>query len=262
MQTLHKPESVFSYRHLPSWLMLCFAAGAVNGTALLACERFVTHVTGSVTRLGVEMMHFTIMVDFALVVVCFILGAMMAGLLINGRIHRGKPPLFAVPLWLTSGTTACVAIAGQLRWLGPFGGAVDESGDFVFLCALSFAMGLQNAAVATSTGALVRTTHLTGPTTDLGIHLAELCFIKGPAREVVKQHATLRTGKLLMFALGAAVAVPLSHDLGFLTLLIPAAIVAAASRLSFTPSSSCASQSARGVATADRAATGSGAATT
>ena len=51
----------------------------------------------------------------------------------------------------------------------------------MLLSILSFAMGLQNAAVATSTGLLVRTTHLTGPATDLGIHLVELCFVKGEA---------------------------------------------------------------------------------
>jgi len=37
--------------------MLCLAAGAINGLAVLACQRFVTHVTGSATRLGLEVVR-------------------------------------------------------------------------------------------------------------------------------------------------------------------------------------------------------------
>jgi uncharacterized membrane protein YoaK (UPF0700 family) len=235
MLTLHRPDTVFSLRHAPSWLMLCLAAGAVNGTTLLACQRFVTHITGSVTRLGVEAMHLNIMLDFALVLACFIGGAALAGLLINGRVHRGKRPLFSLPLWITAGTTACVGVVGHLGWLGPFGTSVDEPENFVHLCALSFAMGLQNAAVATSTGQLVRTTHLTGPATDLGLHLAELLFAQGRTRALAKQHALLRSGKIVSYALGAAVSVPLSYAYGYLSLLVPASAIAVATLLSFVP---------------------------
>jgi uncharacterized membrane protein YoaK (UPF0700 family) len=100
--------------------------------------------------------------------------------------------------------------------LGDFGGAVDEPGDFVLLSSLSFASGLQNAAVATSTGLLVRTTHLTGPATDLGIHLVELAYVGGDARRNARRHAMLRAGKLVSFAVGAGVGATLARALGFL----------------------------------------------
>lgn len=236
MLTLHKSDSVFSLRHLPSWLMLCFAAGAVNAITLLACERFVTHVTGTVTRLGVEAaVHLTIMLDFALVLACFIAGATTAGLLINGRAYRGKRPYFSLPLWLTAADIVLVAVAGHAGLFGPFGGSVDELGDFVHLSSLSFAMGLQNAAVASSTGQLVRTTHLTGPATDLGVHLAELIFADGQVRALAKRHAALRAGKLLAYAMGCGLAVPLAHALGYLSLLVPACVVIMATLLSFMP---------------------------
>ncbi|HTU63228.1 MAG TPA: YoaK family protein, partial [Polyangiales bacterium] len=169
MLTLHKPDSVFSLRHVPSWLMLCFAAGAVNATSMLACSRFVTHVTGTVTRIGAEVAHLNLMLDFALVLAWFIAGAFAAGLMLHGSVYRGKRPPFSLPLWAAAGITSLVALMGHVGWLGPFGGDVDQLGDFLHLCALGFAMGLQNAAVATSTGQLVRTTHLTGPATDLGV---------------------------------------------------------------------------------------------
>jgi uncharacterized membrane protein YoaK (UPF0700 family) len=237
MPALHKPETVFSLRHLPSWLMLCFAAGAINGTMLLACERFVTHVTGTVTRLGIEVVHWNILLDFALVLFCFVMGAMVSGLLIQGRAARGKVPWHSVPLWVTASLTALVAVAGDAGYFGSFGGSVDEPLDFVLLSCLSFAMGLQNAAVATSTGMLVRTTHLTGPATDLGVSLAELLTHSSEQRNVAKRHAALRTGKIVAYAVGAATSAFVARKFGFLSLLMPAAVIALATILSFVRSS-------------------------
>ncbi len=233
MLTLHKTDSIFSARHAPSWLMFAFSAGCVNATALLACQTYVTHVTGTVTRLGMEVVHLKPLLDFALVLSCFIGGAMLSSLLINGRAHRNKRPLYAAPLWIAVTLVLYAAIGGELGWLGRFGGAVEKPVDFFLLSLLSFAMGLQNAAVATSTGLLVRTTHLTGPATDLGIHLVELMFVKDEALTLAKSHAMLRAGKIVAFALGAAVAVPLGHQAEFLAFLVPATLMTLAITLSF-----------------------------
>lgn len=233
MAALHKPDEIFSARHLPTWLMLTFAAGCVNATTFVACARFVTHVTGTVSRIGMEIAHLVLMLDFVLVLSCFIVGAMFSGVLINGRVHRGKRPLYAVPLLIVAALTAAVALAGHAGLLGTFGGDVDQPGDFVLLSVLSFASGLQNAAVATSTGLLVRTTHLTGPSTDLGIHLVELAYVKGEARRNARRHALLRAGKIAAFIAGGAAGVTLARSAQFLTFLLPAVVVLAATVISF-----------------------------
>ncbi|AUX48873.1 hypothetical protein SOCE26_104160 [Sorangium cellulosum] len=235
MLALHKPDTIFSLRHLPTWLMLTFAAGCVNAIAVVACERFVTHVTGTVTRLGMEVARVGLLLDFAIVLAFFIAGAATSSVLINARAHRGKRPLHAAPLVIVAAATAGIAVAGYDGLLGSFGGTVDEAGDFVLLSVLSFASGLQNAAVATSTGLLVRTTHLTGPATDLGIHLVELAYVQGEARQTARRHALLRGGKIAAFAVGAAAGVTLAHAMQFLAFLVPAAVVLAATLLSFLP---------------------------
>jgi len=232
MPKLHTTDDILSLRHAPSWLMLCFAAGSINGIAFTACQRYVTHVTGTVTKLGLEIMRWSLLLDFVLVLVCFIAGAMLSGLLIQGRAHRNERPYFSLPLWIASLATIGIAVAGHFGWLGAFGGEVDEPGDFVFLCVLSFAMGLQNAAVATSTGQLVRTTHLTGPATDLGVSLAELCFASGEALDSARRHAALRAGKIFAYATGAAVALPVAANYQFLSLILPAAVMSVATALS------------------------------
>jgi uncharacterized membrane protein YoaK (UPF0700 family) len=209
----------------------------MNATAYIACERFVSHVTGTFTSVGLRFGQFWLLLDFAVVCASFVAGAMFSAFLINARAHRGKRPLHTLPLVLVVLALVGTALAGHWGWLGKFGGDVDELGDFIMLTVLSFASGLQNGAVATSTGQLVRTTHLTGPATDLGIHLVEIGYLQGDARSKALRQALLRAGKITAFVLGAVVAVPLTERMQFLTLLVSAGAVALAAGLTFVPHS-------------------------
>ena len=234
MKALHAPEGVHSLRHVPSWLLLCFSAGAVNVGALLACQRFVTHVTGSATHIGVNFANGWLAFDYFLVVLCFIAGALCAALAIDGRAGRGRRPWYSAPLLLEVVLLAGVALAGHFGAFGPFGGSVETTHDFVLLSVLGFAMGLQNAAVATSTGLVVRTTHLTGTATDFGINIARALTAHSAAdRRWAWRGAGLRAGKLLAFIAGAAVMAPVSLAAGYLSLLLPAALVTVATVVSF-----------------------------
>ena len=86
-------------------------------------------------------------------------------------------PLVIVAMILTG-----IAVAGHAGAFGRFGGIhAAEPPPVALLSLLAFAMGLQNAAVASATGMAVRTTHLTGPATDLGIHLGTAWFLRGEA---------------------------------------------------------------------------------
>src|SRR4051794_28222888 len=96
--TLHTPETIYSPRHVPSWLLLAAAAGMVNGVAFLMCEQFVTHVTGTVTRLGLEWPHVGVAIEYAVVFASFLAGAVTSVVAIQARARRGKRPRWAVPL--------------------------------------------------------------------------------------------------------------------------------------------------------------------
>ncbi|MBI2392542.1 MAG: DUF1275 domain-containing protein [Deltaproteobacteria bacterium] len=233
---LHGPITIFSPRHLPSWMLLAFGAGAVNAVAFLASMRFVTHVTGTVTRLGLDVGAWVLLLDYAIVLACFIAGAMASVLALDGRRHRGRRALWSVPLWGVALLLSSVAFAGRLGAFGDFGGAVESAGSFLLLSALAFAMGLQNGAVSTTTGLAVRTTHMTGPATDLGVHLATAYFAQGEGRVSALRGAGLRAGKIAAFAVGAAAAVPLARSFEYLAFLLPAGAVVLATVLSFAES--------------------------
>jgi uncharacterized membrane protein YoaK (UPF0700 family) len=232
---LHSPPTIFSVRHVPSWLLLAMAAGSVNAGAFMACQRFVTHVTGLTTQLGMDAGLLRLMAEYGVVVLCFIAGAMASVLFLQGRAERGKQPLHALPLVLVSLVLAGVALAGNAGVFGVFGATVEQPSDFLLLSLLSFAMGLQNATVATSTGLAVRTTHMTGPASDLGVHLGTAYFTRGEARRSALRGAALRAGKITAFASGAAMMVPIVHASGYLAFLIPGTIILTATALSFVP---------------------------
>jgi uncharacterized membrane protein YoaK (UPF0700 family) len=235
MLALHQKKDVLSLRHLVSWVMLAAAAGAVNTGAFMACERFVAHVTGTVMRLGLEEQT-TLLIDYGLLLLCFVLGAMASVLAIDRRYYRGMRPLHEVPLVVVAVLLVVVSLLGVRGVFGAFGGEGQSADTWVFLSLLAFAMGLQNAAVATSTGTLVRTTHLTGPTTDLGVQLASAMCVQGEARRSALQGAGLRAGKIIGFMAGVMVAVPLASRVGYSLFLLPAALVLVATLISFLPS--------------------------
>ena len=232
---LHAPPTIFSPRHIPSWILLAFGAGSVNAGAFFASQRFVTHVTGLATQLGLDTGLWILMLEYAVVLACFIAGAMASVLPLDGRYHRGKKPRYALPLVFVTVILVGVALAGRLGLFGPFG-QLEQPNDLLLLSLLAFAMGLQNATVATSTGLTVRTTHMTGPATDLGVHLAISFFATGDARKNALYGAALRGGKLVAFIAGVVVMVPVVRVGGYLAFLLPAIIILIATSLSFVPS--------------------------
>ncbi len=225
-------ETVHEQRHVGIWLALTFAAGAVNGAALAACQRLVTHITGTLTRIGADFSDLVLMLDYVAVLLCFIAGAMTSVFLIDGRRLRNREPWPVAPLVLVSAVLAVVGVAGQLESFGPFGATVETVGDFVLLSLLGFAMGLQNAAVATTTGMIVRTTHMTGPVTDMSIALAT-ALLGGPAPLVAaaRRSVLLRGSKVVAFFLGALVATALAGRLGFAVFYLPAGVVLVAAAM-------------------------------
>jgi uncharacterized membrane protein YoaK (UPF0700 family) len=96
-------------------------------------------------------------------------------------------------------------------------------------------MGLQNATVAAATGLTVRTTHISGPSTDLGMYLGDALFADGEKRRSALRTAGLRALKIASFVTGAAAMVPLASSLEWYAFLVPAGTILIATICSFMP---------------------------
>ncbi len=230
---VHTPDVVFSLNHLPTWFGLAFSAGAVNAAAFLATQRFVSHVTGSVTTTGMRAAS-QLVAEALVVFLAFIVGAAVSVVPLEGRRQKGLPPRFHAPLMIEVMVLAAVALLGTLGLFGLFG-ATETAASVVVLVLLAFAMGLQNATAASTTKGLVRTTHLTGTATDLGVNVGTIFVANGEVRTGALKGAAFRAGKVLSFAVGAATMVPLSWWFGWFVFVVPAIIVALCAASSFEP---------------------------
>jgi uncharacterized membrane protein YoaK (UPF0700 family) len=151
---------------------LAFVAGAVNAGGYLAVELYTSHVTGAVAKISDQLVlgNSALALEGVGIVCFFGTGAFFSTLLISyGRRHRFKSH-YALSLMIE---------ALLLVVFGLIGARLSEiHGIFVpaTVMLLSFMMGMHNSMVTTISNAEVRTSHMTGIVTDLGIELGRLFY--------------------------------------------------------------------------------------
>lgn len=217
---------------------LSWVAGYTNAITVLACGQVTSHMTGSVAGAAVEAVEgrWSTAGYLAALVAMFACGAFAAGVLTElGRLRRFQS-IYVLPMLVEALLLAAFALLIDWHALGQLT-AGDARLWLTFLPA--FAMGLQNATITRISGGVVRTTHVTGVITDLGLDLARLVFGAaghGPRLDTARA-AQARWRLLLLlsipvsFALGAALGtgafefaqawsmVPACAFLGFLVLM-------------------------------------------
>jgi len=190
--------------------ILAFAAGMVNAIALLGFNhQGVSHLSGIATLIGVEAAQANTGVALHLVamIVSFVVGAAASGLIVGGQpLVLGRR--YAVCLFLE----ALLLLAALVVLTSG-----SSTGDFL----AAAACGLQNAMTSTFTGSMVRTTHVTGVITDLGVALGLRLRGEsiGPRRVVL--YLLLVTG----FVAGGATGAFAFTAWGYVALGAPCAIV-------------------------------------
>lgn len=151
---------------------LAFIAGATNAGAFLAVGLYTSHMTGLVSSLAdhLALAQTTLALHALGAVMSFLLGAIGSSFMINFARRRGLRSRFALPLMLEALLLLVFGLVGSTLTRVP--------GLFVPMTVmlLCFTMGLQNAVITKVSGAVVRTTHLTGIITDLGIELGRLLY--------------------------------------------------------------------------------------
>ena len=114
-----------------------------------------------------------------------------------------------------------------------FGGVADllvwEHRDHVFVAVLCFTMGLQNAIITKISAAQIRTTHVTGMVTDIGIELGKLVYRsrrtgEPPVRPDLGKLAML-AGLVGLFFVGGVLGAAGYLAVGFPVLVVPALVL-------------------------------------
>lgn len=218
-------DPLLSPRAVLAWTLFSLAAGSVNGAAFMACRSFVTHVTGTITNVGIDAGNPALVAEYLLVFVMFIIGAMVS-VLLHETVSPSSRALVILPFLAVAIVLVGVALAGSAGVFGPFGARNTETrGAFALLALLAGAMGMQNASVALATSNAVRTTHLTGPATDFAGNVVRAALGRGLGTSREARWAGLRFVKIFAFAVGAGIAARYSTHFEYRIFNVPAAFV-------------------------------------
>lgn len=147
--------------------LLGCAAGAMNAAAFFAVGFFSANMTGNVSTLSEKIASgsYASAMFYLSILLAFILGSVGSSLMIaKGRRRTRK--IYAYALVLEAVIIGLVGVADL--WVAA-GWRVS-----VVVLGLAFAMGFQNAVSTLISSARVRTTHVSGLITDIGIEISGL----------------------------------------------------------------------------------------
>jgi uncharacterized membrane protein YoaK (UPF0700 family) len=198
--------------------LLSFVAGIVNVAGVLAIRTLTTNVTGHFAYFAEELVRdeYQMALTFLSYIFFFLSGAFICGVLVEIVVRKSPAKTHLMPLILE------IALLGGVAFF--FADSVTNHQWIARM--LLFAMGLQNALVTKISKATVRTTHLTGLFTDLGIELSQLLFYKRKdERRQLSRSVYLRIVIISGFFLGGILGGLVFQHRGIYTFLIAAAIL-------------------------------------
>ncbi|MCU7368455.1 YoaK family protein [Pantoea sp. CS_6] len=198
---------------------LAAVAGALNTAAFEIVGFFSANMTGNVSSLSDYLAKANVHqgIFFLLIVCMFIFGAMVSTLIINAGRRRQIRTIYAVNILLEGAALVALGITEAHYTLASSGA--------LLILSLSFLMGLQNAVVTRISNARVRTTHVSGTSTDIGIELAMLFDVlrrKASPKDapLYVERLRLHTYTILSFLAGGIAGIGLWHLLNYYFLVL------------------------------------------
>lgn len=193
-------------------------AGALNAAGFQAAGFFSANMTGNVSSLSdyLGLGNFGLVGTFGALIIAFIAGAFFSGLLIEAGRRRRILGIYAYSILVEAMLLVALAMADILL-------PTMQSGPPLAF-GLSFIMGLQNAATTRISNARVRTTHVSGMATDIGLNLAALTA-QGADHSIARERLGLHLATLAAFLIGGVVGVLAYLAVGGFFLAIAAGIL-------------------------------------
>ncbi|MGL2964612.1 YoaK family protein [Flavobacterium sp. RSB2_4_14] len=201
--------------------LLSLVAGIVNITGVLALHTLTTNVTGHFAYFAEEFMKkdYTTAITFLLFTLCFLLGSFVANTVVEIVSQRNSRLSHVLPIAIEIVILTSIGLFFNTATIYSMNGKIEA-----FL--LLFAMGMQNSLVTKVSQSTVRTTHLTGLFTDLGIELSQLFFYKKPEQQKkLKNNIFLRFSIITFFFIGCVLGGFAYASIGIRTLFIASAVL-------------------------------------
>ena len=198
---------------------LSFVAGATNAGGFLAVGQYTSHMTGVLSSVAdsVVLGQAALALAGLAALMAFTLGAMTTAWMVNWGLRRQLQSAYGRPLLLE---------AALLLVFGVFGTGIDFFAPLFMpltVLILCFIMGLQNAVITKISHSEIRTTHITGLLTDLGIELGKLFYVNRLTRDSLvkgnRQKIRLHASLIGSFFLGGLMGALGFKHIGFISTL-------------------------------------------
>lgn len=218
----HKGKGRTYAHNLKLASILSGVAGIVNITGVLELHTLTTNVTGHFAYFSEELIlrNNKMALAYLFYILFFLFGAFVSSLIMelvskyNPQTSYVIPILIEVFIFLAISTSAFFVPNEYPKF------------PIILSSVLLFAMGLQNALVTRVSQSVVRTTHLTGLFTDLGIELSQLFFYKDrPAKMQLNKSIFLKLAIICCFFLGCIIGGLVYRNFKLQTLLLPVGLL-------------------------------------
>jgi len=195
----HQGKSRTLKHNLRIATVLSLVAGSINVSGFLAFKQLTTNVTGHFALFiyDVADLEFWKGTIYFLYIFSFLFGSFSSSFLIEQFKENKKLNVFVIPTIIESMILITIGVSSNF---------LELKYPNLIICLMLFAMGLQNSFVTKISNAIVRTTHLTGLFTDLGIDLSQLFFPKThPDTQKLKENIKLRIFIISFFFSGGLI---------------------------------------------------------
>ena len=212
-------KDLYKTKYTLLWSILSFKAGLINSAGFLIAGSYVSHVTGFGTQVGISIGHHDYHFGIELFVIpfFFIFGSFITAFLLDKNYSQEKIPNYPLVQILITFLLGLIALSfstGIFRSVTP-----DERhfSSIVLIALLCLICGLKNGLTTWATHGKIRTTHLTGLSTDIGLHLIKVFRPEGSHSRYPepKKVTYARLITLFSFSTGAFLSAVLIPTIGY-----------------------------------------------
>jgi uncharacterized membrane protein YoaK (UPF0700 family) len=212
-------SDLYKNKFVVLWSLLSFKAGLLNAAGFLIVGSYVSHVTGFGTQVGIAFGHeeYTFGVELLLIPLTFIGGALITSLILDRNYSKENLPNYPIVQLLITTLIGIISLCFSFGYfeIASLGGKDEKS--ILLIAMLCLICGLKNGLTTWASHGKIRTTHLTGLSTDIGLHLPKVFRPEGAnSRYPEPRKITyVRIITLVSFSIGSFLSAVLIPAIGY-----------------------------------------------
>ncbi|WP_071058338.1 YoaK family protein [Pelistega sp. MC2] len=176
---------------------LSFVAGAINAGGFLAVQQYTSHMSGIVSHMSdmIALGEVSLVLWGFGALLAFIAGSATTAVIINLMRHLHLQSEYALPIFIEACALMFFGLLDGIRW------EISWLWTSLTVATLCYIMGLQNAISTDISQYALRTTHVTGTVTDMGMEIGKMLYWNRASKKdinVPPVHANIKKLKLLV----------------------------------------------------------------